>query len=386
MDLTPAEQMALDAVQSCLCTLWTAAEPHPQVFGGLELDLVAGLAQQQKVEALLWRLSENSPYWASLFEALLPRWQKAFFLNSARNALLQKTLRAILSSLAENNISVITLKGWAQISRLYADAGVRPTADIDLLIRDTDLAETVELLLGQGFIFADSRADLTGLSYQSEVALVHEGLPSKPKVELHWHLFDAPHWQQHVDLDWFWETAVQNDWAGLTLMLFSNEATFIYESAHLQLHHTGNELKWLTDLGLLVQKTDLDWDLILKKSLQMQLALPLRLTSQTLSTQWAVPIPERILSQLQLYIPSKFEADQFDAMRDHSRNPGQRFLADIQSIGNIAGGLRFGRENLFPSRSYMRKRYAIDNTRWVWPYYLYRWWLGLSQLLKQTKK
>ncbi len=348
--------------------------------------MIVGLAHQQKVEALLWRLSEKSADWKLLFEQALPNWQRAFFLNSARNALLQKTVETVLSRLAEQNISVITLKGWAQIIRLYAESGVRPTADIDILIRESEIETAVNILQDVGFTFADSRADLTGLSYQNELAMINESLPSKPRVELHWQLFDAPYWQRHVEIDWFWETAVSAKLGDIPILLLSNEASFLYESAHLQLHHTGQELKWLTDLGLLVAKSDLRWPLILEQAAQMRLTLPLRDTCNTLAADWAVRIPDDVLSYLNVYTPSKDEAIQYAQMQDHFRNPGQRFIADMQSIGNIAGGLQFGRENLFPSKSYMRKRYEIENGKWVWPYYLHRWRLGFQQLLKQTKK
>lgn len=381
MPLSEPEQHALTFVQRCLAAQWVSCNWDDQTVP--DLTLVAGLARQQKVEGLLYQIAQQQPGLQTLVAPLLPRWQQALHLNTVRNLLLQTELLDVLSKFANAGIAVITLKGWAQIARLYPNAGVRPTADIDLLIARDQLEPAVAVLQAAGYTFADGRADLSGLAYKNEIALVKEGVPGTPKIELHWHLFDTPYWQAQIDIDWMWQTQTPVQLAGQTLAVLSPDATFLYECSHMLLHHTGKELKWLTDLGLLVQKCSLDWPLILKQATQFSLMLPLQKTCSILQDAWQVPIPATVRTALDAYQPSRAEREQFGLVTEQSRNSGQQFIVDLVAIGNIGGALRFARENLFPTVAYMQKRYDVPSGWRVWASYPYRWALGIWQLLQR---
>ena len=71
--------------------------------------------------------------------------------NARRVAKMHGELKTILALLHQNNVSVIPLKGSVASVELYADAGWRPMADLDLLIHAADFEQAGRLLSQLGY-------------------------------------------------------------------------------------------------------------------------------------------------------------------------------------------------------------------------------------------
>jgi hypothetical protein len=72
-------------------------------------------------------------------------------LNSARTRQLQTDAGHILAAFATAGLPVIPLKGIALVEACYADGGVRPMADIDLLLPPEKLAPATEIMARLGY-------------------------------------------------------------------------------------------------------------------------------------------------------------------------------------------------------------------------------------------
>jgi hypothetical protein len=71
--------------------------------------------------------------------------------NRQRLAKMQTELAVILAEFSQNNVPLLPLKGSVLTATLYEDAGLRPMADLDLLIHPQDFEQSANLLRKLGY-------------------------------------------------------------------------------------------------------------------------------------------------------------------------------------------------------------------------------------------
>jgi hypothetical protein len=254
--------------------------------------------------------------------------------------------------------------------------------DVDLLLHAGDVLAAVGELETQGYgkVHDEPHAGLT-LAYENEITLRRPGVVPVT-LEIHWHLLDAPYYQRRLGTDWFWQTAQELTLAGRPARVLSPEANLLYLSAHLILHHKGVGLRWLYDIATLVALSgnQMDWGLLLQKAADFHLVTPVQRVLAELTGEWSVPIPEVQLAATLAMPVSPMEQRVVSRLTAPERPVAQRFWADLAGLSSWRARVSFGLAHLFPSRSYMRQRYALDSD-WLVPLaYPYRWALGLREL------
>jgi hypothetical protein len=98
------------------------------------------------------------------------------------------TLRTA-ATLEDAGIATLPLKGATMSARLYGDAGMRTSQDVDVLVGAADLARAVRVLGGIGFTPVES-PQVAGRVPPLHVELTHRG--GLPDVEVHWRV----HWHE----------------------------------------------------------------------------------------------------------------------------------------------------------------------------------------------
>lgn len=120
------------------------------------LEHLAGRARARAGEPALWdALRSLGPAFAAhpaALAALDPPvhvrelWAGDLRATRAANILRQAELARLLGALAESGVDSILYKGAAALDRLYADPGIRPMDDADLLVRPADRARAASVL------------------------------------------------------------------------------------------------------------------------------------------------------------------------------------------------------------------------------------------------
>jgi hypothetical protein len=95
-----------------------------------------------------------------------------------------------IAALAQAGISSTLLKGPLLGQAVHGDSGRRYASDIDLLVKEAQLPQAVEVVRGLGYNPPTDHVDAEGLPLL-HFALVHERL-ELPTVELHWRV----HWYE----------------------------------------------------------------------------------------------------------------------------------------------------------------------------------------------
>jgi predicted O-linked N-acetylglucosamine transferase (SPINDLY family) len=167
----------------------------------------------------------------------------------------------LVDQLAAAGVETISFKGPVLTVQAYGDLGLRAFRDLDFLIRDRDLSQTIKTLDSSGY---ERLRKLT----TEQLDLVHrlqgqEILFKKNTVAIEPHTRLTPQKMAlDIDYDGLWRRAQRTDIFGRALTAFAPEDTFLVLAIH-----GGKELwwdiKWACDVAdFLAAHPQLDWQVI----------------------------------------------------------------------------------------------------------------------------
>ena len=226
---------------------------------GVDWDRLAELASLHGVVALVRhnllamdaRASVPDPAWRAIDQAAA----QIAFDGMLR---LRQTTQAV-GALRSAGIEPILLKGHALAALLYDDPIVRPSTDIDLLVRRNEIDAACAALerLGGQLPSPETIAVQVETSYDLPVLLPSAG-GKAGLLELHWDL--APRGLFALDLDAWRARSVEFRLEGLAMTRFSPEDMLLHLALHMRKHRYVG-LRWLCDVAELVRRfeTSLDW-------------------------------------------------------------------------------------------------------------------------------
>ena len=280
----------------CLRT-WLAAERAPALSGPIEGEVdwksLLQLAEFHRVTPLLFRfLRRARPQPAP--ESLLME-MGAYVRSAARRSLaLTGELLRLVEGLEAHGITPIPIKGPALAFFLYGDAALRQFGDLDILVRQQDLAAAKELLLSRGY---QPEYQLTRRQEEAWHHNYHHLFSLRRRdgtivVELHRDIMPSGS-PFHGDLDGIWRRRKRLAVAGATVASLSTEDLLLFLCVHGS-KHSWRRLQWLCDVAQLISCHTVDWGQVTAQanssSGQQMLFLGLFLADDILGT----PIPREL--------------------------------------------------------------------------------------------
>ena len=241
-----------------------AAPAAPELAEAGWQDLIDRLSPQGILPYFYWRLS-------SLPEDRRPPVQirdrlKNIFLASAARSLRQAAqLGKIEQALAAAGIRCLVLKGLALSRTVYPEPGLRPSADIDILVRPEQMAEADGILLSLGYA---RKSDNFRLYRELTIEEIYTSADkNRCLVELHW---DNHHFRglpTPEGPDGLFARAVPGPVPGSGCL--SPEDSLINAAIHLAMQHAREvRLIWIMDIALLAKelKDPADWQALKDRS------------------------------------------------------------------------------------------------------------------------
>ncbi|MEJ2068649.1 MAG: nucleotidyltransferase family protein [Deltaproteobacteria bacterium] len=119
-------------------------------FTPADWKLFSQMAEREGVAPLMYWKLKDSPVAVPLSTFNLLR--STYYQTLAQNTLMYQELERILTALDEAGIAVIVLKGAALAATVYEDIGLRPMGDLDLLVREEEFQEALDVLLSIGYM------------------------------------------------------------------------------------------------------------------------------------------------------------------------------------------------------------------------------------------
>ncbi len=289
----------------------------------------------------------------------------AYYWTSIDNWLRLEKLGGLLDQFERAQIPVILLKGCALAVTLYPDVGLRPMADLDLLVPADATERACALLRENGF---SPKLWLTDhFSWDLwNVRSMRRGRRRPMIVEVHRHLLHLPYYRHQMPVDWFWQRTVSVPLGPRTGQTLVPTAHLVHLAAHFALHHQAGRLIWSYDLALLLarHREVIRWDEVLKAAEEFQLGEVLRVSLEGVTTLWGVCVPHGALEGSRTLQPSREQRLLF--MAATAPHHDLRAFFDGWSVPGLLPKLEFYLRQLLPSPSYMRGRYGISSS-WLLP-------------------
>jgi hypothetical protein len=337
-----------------------------ETFSEADWHRIVDLAQRQRVAPLLrGRLKERGLVPPA---AAADRLRQLYLANVGRNTLLFHEAGNILRVLQAAGIPVIPLKGACLGESVYGDIGLRPMADIDLLVRTADLAEALNVLRTHGFASARDFDIESARQYSQHMPLLlnRRGVP----LELHWTISDPllslPFGDD--DLEQLWRRATPANTCGSPALMLSPADLLLHLCAHASVHHRFSSigLGAFLDIELVVRRygEDLDWEQFVRHANQWGIAKGVSLTLQ-LAQEWtAVVIPPHVMPSLECAAPDEATVEWVRHKIWNDTSPAVSTSVARMGKERVSGRLGAVYAALFPSRAAMALVYPVPATSW----------------------
>lgn len=196
----------------------------------------------------------------AIFEPL----QQSYYRAAAQTMLMQREAGSLLTSLKNQHLPVIALKGLYLSEYVYQDPGARIFGDLDLMVKKEHVPRALSILQTQGYQLetyfndADPNQDIKHVPPMRK--------PGGPIVELHWTLLEENE-PFTIDTSALWERAVPLKIAGVDALALSNEDLLLHLCLHaVYQHHLNLGLRGLMDIALVLHQyaESLDWQRVLR--------------------------------------------------------------------------------------------------------------------------
>lgn len=179
--------------------------------------------------------------------------------HAARNLELTRELVTLLRLCGDAGIPLIPLKGPVLAQQIYGRVSLRRISDLDVLLREPDIARVMPILEARGYQMAPHEPtvdDEVERRNSHHVSVVNA--EKMLRIELH-HCLLRPRARGRWDFDTIAPRLVPLPFMGRTVPMFTPEDLLVYLCEH-GAEHTWIRLEWLVAVAELVQSGQVqDW-------------------------------------------------------------------------------------------------------------------------------
>jgi Uncharacterised nucleotidyltransferase len=234
-------------------------------------------------------------------ELILHQLRELFVTNARRNLFLSSELVKLVKLLESDGISAIAFKGPTLAVYAYGNLALREFLDLDILVRKKDLLRAKNLLISNGYRFAQEIPENEEGSYiESNHALTFRPQSGIYMVDLHWAIA-----QQHYSFSFnpepLWRQVESLSFGGSSVLTFRPEQMIIILAMHGS-KQCWEQLSWICDVAQLIRsRADLDWQSVLLEAQKTKCFKELLLTLRLANNLVGATVPDCVLKVVNRY-------------------------------------------------------------------------------------
>ncbi len=275
-------------------------------------------------------------------------------------------LARLLKVFNKSDVPVMLLKGAALTQTVYADPGLRPMSDLDLLVRPEHMDAAFGILEGAG---CRRGAELLRDDFFPRFYYETEWLTNSPRpvrIDLHARALRPLRISRTMPDDALWHGSRRIDIHGATAWIPSPEAMFIHLCAHAAYHGCAR-LIWLYDLRRFVDhhRGDMDWPLVLRLCRRWRLSLPVRVAIERCRDVVGNSCPSEVIEQLAAHRASWRDRLVLWQAPSDAERPLLHVFVNAISTPDIRFAVCYLSACLCPSRTHLAAVYPWRH--WAWP-------------------
>jgi hypothetical protein len=309
-------------------------------------------------------LYENLKNVGMLPEKVSSKLRNIYLYSVAGNLRKLNELLSLLDLLNYSGIDAIPLKGAFASEVIFENPGLYYGADIDILIRPSDLDKVKHILMNKGYRYNEEN-ELDMLSSHYHLIFYND----RHIVEVHWNLvkryFDIP-------AEFWWEDTLIEPYQGYEILYLSPEKYLICAIFRL-FSHMFKPLKFFVLISELCNKyyNKINWNRLLKVTEQHGMKkltiFSLKLSNELLGTKVPNDILDKTIAGYNLFKNSIVHQLFGDVRRPHMGKLLFVFLLDspLSIFSHFC-------KRLFPEKGELRLRYRIpESSRTLFFYYAF---------------
>lgn len=234
-------------------------------------------------------------------KAIMDQCKTRLYWDQARNMKRFGRLQEVLRAFSRNEIPVVVLKGAALANLVYSHMGLRPMADVDLLVQEKDLLQVEQLLVSFGFQANEHSHSKEWYRKNHHHVVPYFSPDGSLVIEVHRRLIclDAP-----VDIPnhELWERSCPADITKTSCRVLSPEDLLIHLSLHLAVDAYIGKLRVMYDLAetIEVYQQEIAWDILLDLAQGYQISKYLYYAFEMAKETVNADVPARVLDALKL--------------------------------------------------------------------------------------
>lgn len=312
--------------------------------------------------------------------------QQLHYLNAVALTVKYRHVVKVLTQLAADGIEHMVLKGPALAHLVYPHPSLRIFGDLDLMVRERDMAAAHDCLVRLGFVPelepAQLPPKLTPQTTTYELKYWHPTL--QLLVEVHFDdLLNAG--LASRDVEGFWSRAVTIDIQGTPTKVLALDDQLIHLCAHMH-YHGYVRLNWFSDIAFIVRDhaAEVNWERLIEtvrtEESQVAVYYSLRLLQQLLN----IDAPGGVLAALrpdrfrrwwhEYYLPERrvlsLEPMPHPDFSFYFIPLLKRLLPDLLVMGRRREKGCYLLRLLLPPARWLRSYYGLDERRAIAPQYL----------------
>jgi putative nucleotidyltransferase-like protein len=277
--LTPQQRVALTTAVARL-------EPE-------NWDLLARLAARHGLGPLAFKHLAEAGLLPLAPPGVADALKAAYCQSLVANRVAWDELIACLAALERAGVPVLPFKGVVLAARYYGTPALRPTADIDLLIRPHDLPRAEAAIRASGYQPRPGwgrRLDDWVLRFRN----LRFEKPDAPPLELHIALTRLPVYRVGLADRVIWGGARTVEVVDLSTRYLDQGDELRYLSAHYVAQHGGERLLWLADIAAILAALPATWDwpAFVTRTTALRMASPVLAALTLAAAELEAPLPE----------------------------------------------------------------------------------------------
>ena len=302
---------------------------------GHDWDDVLGLARQHGLASLVFKHLAQAGLLPAVPTHIAAELRSAYCATLVTNRRLEIELDKIAVAFAARGVAALPLKGVTLAARYYQEIGLRPSHDIDVLVRREQLEQCLLALRDLGYLpkaGAGKALDFDVLYYLELDYRSSDGV----RVEPHLELARLPKYRAALAVEQVWARAQAITVGGVDVLYLHPWDELQYLSVHYSVPHQANRLIWLVDIAELVRSasSDWDWDGFVRETITRGLAAPVAVALQHARDQLDLELPPAVMPLLLAAAATPREREAWSAAHASSSDAGRlsRHLLSLPSV------------------------------------------------------
>lgn len=202
-------------------------------------------------------------------EPVFDNMRTAFQWSRARCFHMERQLQEIVPAFNDEGVRMVVLKGPALGRTVYPDPALRPSSDLDLLVRPEQFIRAREILKGVGYKCEFKLFEVFKDFHCEEVFIKLTNSRVARPVEIHWDLQPFFGKKRGNGVKELFQKTIAADTVDMTFETLHPVDTLIHAASHLTMvHNQDMRLIWIYDIALLAQNLEApgDWEMLQDRS------------------------------------------------------------------------------------------------------------------------